>query len=184
MPRKFPSITFTNSVKAAQARYHSRANGARFEQSEADDGHLGPAETEFLQERDGFYLATVNEDGWPYVQFRGGPPGFVKVLDSTTLAYADFRGNRQYISTGNVFANDRVSLFFMDYATQRRLKVLSRATVVDAEEDAGLLAAVALGDYKATVERVVRLEVVAFDWNCPQHITPRFTLAEVREMEL
>lgn len=184
MPRKFPAITFTDSVKAAQTRYKSRANGARFEQWEMDDEHLGSAEIEFIHERDGFYVATVNEDGWPYVQFRGGPPGFVKALTPTALAYADFRGNRQYISTGNATANDRVSLFFMDYANQRRLKVLARATIIDADTDSALLASVAMGSYSAVVERVVRFDVAAFDWNCPQHITPRFTRAEFKEMGL
>lgn len=184
MPRKFPAITFTDSVKAAQTRYKSRANGERFEQWEMDDEQLGPDEIEFIQERDGFYLATVNEDGWPYVQYRGGPAGFVKAVSPTALAYPDFSGNRQYISTGNALANDRVSLFFMDYARQRRLKVLARATIVDASEDPGLLSIVTLGSYKAKIERVVRLDIAAFDWNCPQHITPRFTRAEYRKMDL
>ncbi len=184
MPRKFPAITLTDSVRDVQTRYQSRANEARVAPSELDDEPLGREEIEFIRERDGFYLATVNEDGWPYIQFRGGPTGFVKALSPTALGYADFRGNRQYISMGNISSSERVSLFFMDYSHQRRLKVLARASYTEGSEDAALLAAVSHDDYSARVERVVRFDIVAFDWNCPQHITPRFTRREFRELGL
>ena len=178
MPRKYTKHTFTDAVKATQSRFGSRAAAAGVEAWETDDEHLSPTEKSFIAERDGFYMATVNSEGWPYLQFRGGPRGFLKVLDESTLAYADFRGNRQYISTGNLNENDRVALFFMDYANRRRLKVLARADVLDADDRPELLARVADADYGARIERIVVLRVEAFDWNCPQHITPRFTAEE------
>lgn len=179
MPRKYTEIVFTDSVKEAQTRYGSRATAARVEAWETDDEHLSDDEQAFVAERDSFYMATVNEDGWPYLQFRGGPRGFLKVIDDRTLAYADFRGNKQYVSTGNLRADDRVSLFFMDYPNRRRLKVMARAEVVDAADRPDLLARLRDPGYKAHVERLVLFHVVAFDWNCPQHITPRFTEEEL-----
>ena len=148
-----------------------------------DSGHiLGDRESTFIEARDGFYQATVNEDGWPYVQFRGGPSGFLKVLDDRTIGYADFRGNVQYISVGNLAANDRVSLILMDYPNRRRLKIWARARIVHHDEDPELLERLEVPTYRARVERAVVLTVEAFDWNCPQHITPRFTEAEVEEV--
>jgi predicted pyridoxine 5'-phosphate oxidase superfamily flavin-nucleotide-binding protein len=179
MARKYPALTFTESVKQAQAHYGSRDTAAKVEAWEMDDEHLSATEREFIAARDGFYMATVSEEGWPYVQFRGGPEGFVKVLDERTLAYADFRGNRQYISMGNLRANDRAALFFMDYANQRRLKVMARAEVVDAAARPELAEQLRDPTYPVRVERAVLLHVVAFDWNCPQHITPRYTEAEL-----
>jgi hypothetical protein len=124
-------------------------------------------------------MATVNADGWPYVQHRGGPPGFLRVLGPRCLAYADFRGNKQMISVGNAATNDRVSLILMDYPNRRRLKILGHLRVVDAQDVAPEeLTKVALDDYRARIERVVYIDVAAFDWNCPQHITPRYTEAE------
>ena len=181
MSRKYTELTFTPSVRAAQEHYGSRASAKRVEEWAIDDARLSADEQAFVAERDGFYMASVGENGWPYVQFRGGPVGFVKVLDEATLAYADFRGNRQYISTGNLSADDRVALFFMDYANRRRLKLMARAEIVDAADHPELLELVALDDYPARIERVVRFRVAAFDWNCPQHITPRFTLAELAD---
>jgi predicted pyridoxine 5'-phosphate oxidase superfamily flavin-nucleotide-binding protein len=180
MARKFAEITFTPSVVAAQNRYGSRAANKRFEVVEEDGDPLGEAEAQFIEARDGFYQATVNEDGWPYVQFRGGPKGFLKVLDGRTMGYADFRGNIQYLSVGNMNANDRVSLILMDYANRRRLKVWARARIVHAKDDPDLLTRLVVPDYKARVERAVVLTVEAADWNCPQHITPKFTLAEIQ----
>jgi len=179
MPRKFAEITFTPSVVAAQERYGSRASNQRFEGIAEEGEPLGEAEAQFIQARDGFYQATVNEKGWPYVQFRGGPVGFLKVLDARTIGYADFRGNIQYLSVGNMSANDKVALILMDYANRRRLKIWARARIVHAEEEPELLAQLELPDYRARVERGVILTVEAADWNCPQHITPRFTLAEI-----
>jgi predicted pyridoxine 5'-phosphate oxidase superfamily flavin-nucleotide-binding protein len=140
---------------------------------------LGTRETDFIAARDTFYLATVSETGWPYVQHRVGPPGFLRVTGPQQLAYADFRGNTQLITVGNVSGNDRCSLILMDYTKRRRLKILGHLRVEDAASvDAGMLAAVDLAGYKARVERVVIIDVAAFDWNCPQHITQRYTEAE------
>ncbi|MBM7322089.1 pyridoxamine 5'-phosphate oxidase family protein, partial [Agrobacterium sp. S2] len=129
---------------------------------------------------DGFYLASVSETGWPYVQYRGGPAGFLTVLEPALLGFGDFRGNRQYITTGNVTANDRVSLFLMDYAHRQRLKIFGRIRIIDAADDPSLAERLTMPDYSARVERLVLIGVEAFDWNCPQHITPRFTLAELQ----
>lgn len=180
MARAFADITFTPSVKAAQSLYGSRENNRGFE--EADDPRIAltVAEEEFIQARDSFYQATVGENGWPYVQHRGGAIGFVKVLDARTLGYADFRGNRQYISVGNLNADERISLIFMDYAHQRRLKIWGRAKIVHEPEQPQLIAALEDPHYRARIERAVVIHVEAFEWNCPQHITPRFTEEEVR----
>ena len=183
MPRRYTELTFTDSVRKTQEEYGSRRAGAMMEQYEIDDRHLGQAEAGFIGQRDGFYMATVGEKGWPYVQFRGGPPGFLKVLDEKTLGYVDFLGNRQYISTGNLKKDDRVALFFMDYAHRRRLKVMARTRILDAEDQPDLVERLEDPDYPARVERVVLFEVEAFDWNCPQHITPRFTEAEIHQRE-
>jgi len=178
MARKYTDITFTPAVRAAQEHYGSRAIGDKVASWDIDDEHLTEQEASFIAERDSFYMATVGEGGWPYVQFRGGPRGFLKVLDESTLAYADFRGNRQYISTGNLRHDDRAALFFMDYAQQRRLKLMARTEIIDAHEHPDLVEQVADPAYAAKIERIVVFKVVAFDWNCPQHITPRFTEAE------
>jgi predicted pyridoxine 5'-phosphate oxidase superfamily flavin-nucleotide-binding protein len=178
MPRKYPALAFTQSVKAAQEHYGSRRQAERLESMSMDDQQLSLSEIAFIGERDGFYLATVGESGWPYLQFRGGPKGFLKALDTRTLAYADFRGNRQYISTGNLRADERVSLFFMDYPNRKRLKLFARAEVHDAGERPDLVARLADPGYPSKIERVVLFHVVAFDWNCPQHITPRYTAEE------
>ena len=183
MARKFADITFTPSVKAAQTRYGSRAANEGFELVEDPRNALGEAETEFIEARDGFYQATVNEDGWPYVQFRGGPAGFLKVLDERTIGYADFRGNIQYLSVGNLNANDRIALILMDYPNRRRLKIWARAQIVHYDEDPELLERLEVPTYRARVERAVVMTIEAVDWNCPQHITPRFTEAEIEERE-
>jgi hypothetical protein len=181
MARRFAEISFTPAVKAAQTRYGSRANNERHEVVEDAGDRLGPREIEFVEARDGFYQATVTEDGWPYVQFRGGKAGFLKVLDDKTIGYADFRGNVQYLSVGNMTGNDRVALILMDYARRKRLKVWARARIVHAGEDPDLLARLGDPGYRATVERAVVLTIEALDWNCPQHITPRFTEAEIAD---
>lgn len=184
MRHKYLEIASTPSVKAARARYGSAKQYARLDGSFDPDGptandRLTEQESTFIAERDSFYIASVSETGWPYVQFRGGPPGFLRVLDERTLGYADFRGNRQYITTGNVARNDRVSLFLMDYANRRRLKIFGRLAAIDADDDPALAATLAVPDYPARIERAVLITVEAFDWNCPQHITPRFTEAEI-----
>jgi predicted pyridoxine 5'-phosphate oxidase superfamily flavin-nucleotide-binding protein len=178
----FSDIAFTPGVKALQTAAGSRASYARLEASADDRGAtLTDAEAAFLAERDSFYMATVSETGWPYLQHRGGPAGFVKVLDEKTIGFADFAGNRQFISVGNLGGNDRVSLFFMHYAARQRLKVLGRARFVEAD-DAGTLAKLALPGYRGRVERGVVIDVAAFDWNCPQHITPRYSQADVEHV--
>jgi predicted pyridoxine 5'-phosphate oxidase superfamily flavin-nucleotide-binding protein len=165
------------SATAAQLQW-ARAGGSAAEEGLRND-RLGPAEQQFINGRDGIYLASVSETGWPYVQFRGGPAGFLRVIDDTTLGYADFRGNRQYLTVGNVQLNDRVSLFLMDYAHQRRLKIMGRMRVIDVQDDPALAEQLAVPGYAGRVERAVLIKVEAFDWNCPQHITPRFTQAEL-----
>ena len=182
MSHRFAEIAFTDAVKAAQEQYGSREQNQRLEQRGGSHAALGEQEAAFVAARDSFYLATLSETGWPYLQHRGGPRGFVKVLGPTTLAYADFRGNTQLISAGNATGNDRIALILMDYAHRRRLKILGHIRFDDASVVAPeLLAAVALPDYPARVERVAVIDVAAFDWNCPQHISPRFTEAEVRD---
>lgn len=179
MARPFADITFTPPVKAAQHRYGSRRMNQRFEEMEGTPDLIGPPELAFIEARDGFYQATANSEGWPYVQFRGGRRGFLKVLDDHTIGYADFRGNVQYISVGNLADNNRVALILMDYANQRRLKIWGRARVVHENENPILLKQLQDPTYRAKVERAVVITVEAMDWNCPQHITPRYTEAEV-----
>jgi predicted pyridoxine 5'-phosphate oxidase superfamily flavin-nucleotide-binding protein len=182
MSNKFWDITFTLGVKAAQTHYGSRPHYAKSENGAAKNARLTEQEIEFIGERDDFYMATVGEKGQPYIQFRGGKRGFLKVLDDKTLGFADFRGNLQYISVGNLSKNKRVALFLMDYANQRRLKVLAEAEIKDASEAPELIEKLRTADYKAKIERAMILHLEAFDWNCPQHITPRFTMEEIKAM--
>ncbi len=186
MLHRWLEIASTPAVKAARERYGSAAQYARLDGTQDPDGpvrndRLGEAEAAFIAGRDGFYLASVSQTGWPYVQYRGGPAGFLRVLDERTLGYADFRGNRQYVTTGNVAGDDRVSLFLMDYAHQRRLKLFGRLRMVDAGDDPGLAASLAVPGYSGRVERAAVIAVEAFDWNCPQHIAPRFTPSELEQ---
>jgi uncharacterized protein len=182
MSRRYPAIAFTDDVQAVQ---HERGSDAFYERkrmagaASAEPDGLTEDETEFLAERDGFYLATVGETGWPYVQHRGGPPGFVRVLDEHTIGWADFRGNLQYISTGNLGGDDRVAIITVDYARRRRLKIFGHARIVTAEADPDLIRLLSHPDYDAVVERAVLVTVDAFDWNCPQHITRRFSADEL-----
>jgi len=180
MARAFAEIGFTPRVLAEQADQGSAASYAKFLTPEAAPADaIGPAEAEFIARRDGFYQATVSETGWPYVQFRGGPRGFLKVLDDKTLAYADFRGNRQYLSVGNLKGDDRVAMILVDYPNRRRLKVWGHAKIVEAADDPDLVARLHDASYKARPERAVVITVAALDWNCPQHIPERYTLEEL-----
>ena len=181
MAKNFAEIAFTGSVKAQQEQYGSRQQYARMDQV-VRGTTLTFTETEFIAARDGFFLATVGENGYPYVQFRGGPPGFLRIMDAQTLAYADFRGNRQYISVGNLHQNDRAALILMDYANQSRLKIFARIEVIKANDRLELMERLRVPGYDAKIERAMLLHIEAFDWNCPQHITPRFTMEEIREM--
>lgn len=178
MSRHFAAIAYTPSVLACQRRYGGR-------ELEAVPGspvaELGPAEAAFIAARDSFYLATVSADGWPHVQHRGGPAGFLRVLDSATLAFADFSGNRQYVSVGNLADNDRAALILVDYPQRRRLKILAHVDCRDiAAVDAEFLAKMRLPTtaQAAAIERILVLRVAAFDWNCSRYITPRFTASE------
>ncbi len=180
MAGRFLNIAGTPSVKAAQA-----ANGVVM-RSTTDGAHTEPsrltaAEAQFIAACDSFYLASVSETGWPYVQHRGGPPGFLRVIDDSMLAFADFRGNRQYISLGNVIANDRVALLLMDYANRRRLKIYAQIEAKEPKAEPQLAETLVLPGYRAKPQRLFVLHLEAFAWNCPQHITPRFTEQEIAE---
>lgn len=180
MSRAYAELAFTPDVQAMQTRQGSRKAYARMAADDAaPSAPLSEAEAEFIGARDGFYQSSVSQTGWPYVQFRGGPTGFLKVLDAHTLGYADLRGNKQYISAGNLQGNDRVALILMDYAHRRRLKLMGRVRFVDAKDDPALMARLVMPSVKTPAERAVVIDVAAFEWNCPQHITPRFTEAEI-----
>ena len=182
MSKSFASLIFTPTVKALQERYGSRKQYAQIERQSESPRGLGPDEKEYIKERDAFYMATLGENGWPYVQHRGGPKGFLKVIDENTLAFADFRGNRQYISTGNLATDNRVALILMDYPRQLRLKILGRVEIFEGDEAKNWLAKVRDSEYRAVTERVYVIRIEAFDWNCQQHITPRFTIEEIRSV--
>ena len=182
MTKSFGSLVFTPAVKALQERYGSRRQYARLEQLGEMKGGLGPDEKEYLAERDTFYMASLGESGWPYVQHRGGPKGFLKVIDDTTLAFADFRGNKQYISTGNLLTDNRIALIVVDYPRQLRLKLLGRVEVFEGEKAKDWLPGVREPEYKAVTERVYVIRIEAFDWNCQQHIIPRYTEEEIRDV--
>lgn len=181
MGHQFSKIVFTPAVRVLQEVDGSRASYAKNDVGEPHHDRLGEREAAFIAMRDSFYMATVTETDWPYIQHRGGPAGFLRVLDEKTIAFADFRGNRQFVSVGNLANNDRVALFLMDYAHQARLKILGHAGVVELKDDPALAAKLALPGYRAKPERAFVITVEAFDWNCPQHISQRFTLAEVED---
>ncbi len=173
------------SRQACNACRKQWAAGAAIRGCKAGPKHhdrLGPDEAAFIGARDSFYIASVGETGWPYIQHRGGPKGFLRILDETTIGFADFSGNRQYVSVGNIAGDDRVSLFLMDYPSRTRLKILGRATLVGLE-DAATLEKLIVPGYRARVERGLKIAVAAFDWNCPQHITPRYTLEELQAQQ-
>jgi uncharacterized protein len=181
MPNTFANTMFSKPAKDLQRRHGSRTQYERMARFGTDEQELGIAETEFIAARDSFYMATVTPDGWPYVQHRGGPIGFLKVLDEHTLAFADYSGNKQYISAGNLSANDRVALFLMDYPNQTRLKVIGHARIVEPGEDPALETRLRPGANGPRVERIFVVTVVGFDWNCSQHITPRYSREELAE---
>ena len=168
---------FSEAAKKLQERAGSRQQYERLASSGHFEDGIGEFEREFIEARDSFYMATVTPDGWPYIQHRGGPPGFLRVLDERTLAFADYSGNKQYISAGNLSVNDRVSLFLMDYPNQARLKIIGRARLLKRGEEPGIEAGL-VKERGAKVEGVVVIEVAGYDWNCSQHIMPRFTREE------
>jgi predicted pyridoxine 5'-phosphate oxidase superfamily flavin-nucleotide-binding protein len=177
MTEHVSDVAFTPAVKAAQARRGSREGYARMEQKGGWQAAVDAELAAFIAERDSFYLATASADGQPYIQHRGGPPGFLKVLDERTLGFADFRGNRQYITLGNLSENDKATIFLMDYANRRRIKIWGRARVV--EDDPALVERLLVAGYRARPERAVRLDIEAWDVNCPQHIPRRYGAAEM-----
>ncbi len=176
MAERFMQTVLTRSVLAAQEHYYGHRTALG---SAPDRDPLTDDETQFIHSRDSFYMATISENGWPYMQHRGGAPGFLRVISPTQLAFADYRGNRQMLTTGNLAANDRVALFLMDYLRRERLKILGHARVEDARQHPELVARLAEPEARGLVERLFFIDVLSFDWNCPKYITPRFTAAEV-----
>jgi predicted pyridoxine 5'-phosphate oxidase superfamily flavin-nucleotide-binding protein len=177
MAHNFLSTNFTAAVLGAQEAAYGRSQ--KIPPAPGPD-EMGAQEQVFIERRDSFYLASVNEDRWPYIQHRGGPRGFLKVIDPHTLGFADLGGNRQLLTTGNVAANDRVALFLMDYARRERLKIIGHAEVISAKANPALAAELAPeGVPVRLVERMFLIRVTGFDWNCPKYITPRFTADEV-----
>lgn len=181
MAQGFLDILTTPAVEAAQRANGSFETWSRMRHRDRNDGFT-PAESAFIGERDSFYVATVAENGWPYVQHRGGPPGFLRVLGERLLGFADFSGNRQYLTLGNLAADQRSALFLMDYRNKRRLKILARAEPRALGDDPALAAQLRLPGYPARIERAMLFHLEAFDWNCPQHITARYTKADVRDL--
>ena len=180
MSQRFAELAFTPLVKKQQEKHGSRRQYARMQEIGEPGDRLTDFEREFIAGRDGFYMASTGETGWPYIQYRGGAQGFLHVLDDQTLGFADLRGNKQYISTGNLEHDDRVALFLMDYAHQMRLKILGRVAVHENDaEAAALLEKLRVPGEKTPAERAMVIHVEAFDWNCPQHITPRYTVEEL-----
>lgn len=179
MATKYLDLMFTDAVRRAQTQYYGQAGRIA---GASDRDPLGQAEAEFIAARDSFYVGSISESGWPYVQHRGGPAGFLRVINGTTLVFADHKGNRQLLSTGNVSVNDRMALFLMDYKNRERLKILGRARIENARVYPELTEQVTDVDMRSSVERLVFIDVVSFDWNCPKYITPRYSADEVEEL--
>lgn len=179
MAAKFQKLTLTETVRRAQEHYYGRSQNR---EGTPENDPLTEGEIRFIQARDSFYMATVSETGWPYIQHRGGQTGFLRVLSPTMLAFADYKGNRQLLSIGNLTASDKVALFLMDYPQRTRLKILGHARVEDAREHPHLVAQLAEREVRDKVERLFFIEVVSFDWNCPQYITPRYTVEEMKDV--
>ena len=179
MATKYLDLMFTDAVGRAQTRYYGHA-GKIAGSPERD--LLGPGEIEFITMQNSFYLGSISESGWPYIQHRGGPSGFLRVIGNSTLAFADYKGNRQLLSTGNLSVNDRVALFLMNYTHRERLKILGHARIEDVRERPELIERFADPTMRMSVERVVFIDVVSFDWNCPMYITPRYSVKEVEEL--
>ncbi len=180
MAKNFASIAFTDAVKAIQEKNGSRASYARMEQHTYVDG-LTENEIDFISQRDSFYMATIGDNGYPYIQHRGGPKGFVKVLDARRIGFIDFRGNMQYISIGNIATNNNVAIIMVDYPAKARLKIYAKAEIVELKDNAVLFEGLNLANYKFKPERMMVLHIEAYDWNCPQHITPRYTVEDIEE---
>ncbi|HTL10446.1 MAG TPA: pyridoxamine 5'-phosphate oxidase family protein [Chitinophagaceae bacterium] len=180
MAKNYPSLAFTETIKKLQEKAGSRASYARLEKKVYVEG-LTENEIGFIGHRDSFYLASIGENGFPYIQHRGGPPGFLKVLDAKRIGFMDFRGNMQYISVGNIETNNKVSLILVDYPARARLKILATASIVELKDDPALYQLLDLPDYSFKAERMMLFHVEAYDWNCPQHIVPRYTVEQIQE---
>jgi uncharacterized protein len=180
MANQFLKTAFTNSVKEIQALMGSRKNYARLETGPTTNHELTENEMHFIRDRDNFYMASLSETDWPYIQHRGGPQGFIQVLSPTEIGFVDFAGNRQYISVGNLEKNNRVALILVDYPSQARLKILGEARIVDLSSHRDLITQLTPANYKAKVERAFIIRIEAYDWNCPQHIAPRWTASEIQ----
>ena len=179
MATKYLDLMFTDAVCRAQTQYYGQADKIA---GAPDQDPLGQAEAEFIATRDSFYLGSISKSGWPYVQHRGGPAGFLRLINETTLVFTDYKGNRQLLSTGNLSVNDRVALFLMDYKNRERLKILGHARIEDARGYPELTKQVTNLNMRSSVERLVFIDVVSFDWNCPKYITPRYSAEEVEEL--
>jgi len=180
MAKNFGELAFTDTVKALQEKYGSRASYARMEREKYVDG-LTENEMKFIAQRDSFYMASIGENNFPYIQHRGGPKGFIKVLDEKRIGFIDFRGNMQYISVGNIAGNNNVALIMVDYPSRTRLKILAKAEVVELKDNPALYNQLDLSEYKFKPERMMVFHIEAYDWNCPQHITPRYTIEDIQE---
>ena len=180
MAKNFAEIAFTEAVKKLQDKHGSRRSYERMEKFSVIDG-LTSNESTFIQNRDSFYLATIGVKEFPYIQHRGGPKGFLKVLDSKRIGFIDFVGNKQYVSVGNMATNNNVSLIMIDYPTKTRLKIFAKVEVVELNDNPELYALLNLEDYKFKPERMMMFHIEAYDWNCPQHITPRYTVDDINE---
>tara|TARA_R110000787_G_C13437822_1_gene446122 strand:+ start:4072 stop:4686 length:615 start_codon:yes stop_codon:yes gene_type:complete len=180
MVKNFAEIAFTKAVKKLQEKHGSRRNYERMEKFSVIEG-LTSNESTFIQNRDSFYLATIGVKEFPYIQHRGGPKGILKVLDSKRIGFIDFVGNKQYVSVGNMATNNKVSLIMIDYPTKTRLKIFAKAEVVEISDNPNLLDLLDLKDYKFRPERMIVFHIEAYDWNCPQHITPRYTVKEIEQ---
>jgi predicted pyridoxine 5'-phosphate oxidase superfamily flavin-nucleotide-binding protein len=178
MAKKYMQLVLTAAVQQAQDKYFGKHQVV---ENAPETDPLTSDEAGFIASRDSFYMATVSETGWPYLQHRGGPPGFVKVLRPNLIGFADFKGNRQLVSTGNLDANDRVALFMMDYPHRTRLKLFGHARVLNAREHPELVDQLVLEALRSKAERLFLIQVISYDWNCPQYITPRFTAAEMEK---
>ena len=180
MAKNFAEIAFTSAVKEMQEKLGSRTSYARMERDTYLDG-LTENEINFIERRDSFYMATIGENNFPYIQHRGGPKGFLKVLDAKRLGFIDFKGNMQYISVGNLAANNNVALIMVDYPSKSRLKIFAKTEIIELKDDPSLYKMLDLSEYKFRPERMMVLHIEAYDWNCPQHITPRYTVEDIEE---
>lgn len=179
MAKNFATIAFTDAVKALQEKHGSRNSYERMEKFNVVDG-LSDNEINFIENRDSFYMASIGVKNFPYIQHRGGPKGFLKVLDKNRIGFIDFSGNKQYITLGNMATNNNVALILMDYPAKARLKIFAKTEIVELKDSPDLYASLNLNDYKFRAERMMVFHIEAYDWNCPQHITPRFTVDEIQ----